>query len=459
MDTYIVNSLLHSHDFPKYSTNIIKIKSYALVIVFLFVFLLSVVPVKRALAEPPRPSCDEGSIGGCISELLDQQDNLIDDVESVLDAIEQAGSFSPGLIYAGKTVQQQIEIQEDYRRTIENLRNENKRAREANSTTTDIEYDEMIAQGDKDKGGAKCKFSDTNFYNSLEDEGYLPPDISWAGAKFGNGKCDIFQAQDLDGNDIKVNERKENMCEKLCTTKVGQEGKSKERLIGSLQETITTNNIARQSLAQQTTHLAELGGSLSLQTTEANYLKALAVDPDACIAGGLPTDPGEDLEYIRDHLRLVSILDGVIIATEVVAHSSKAIHDTGVKVCDQTVAGFNTSLACVPFATVYHIAKIASNTVKGVRSLSVNAKNNWLNDYEIRQETQQRDKAKDCRNLIKYDTENLIRDVADLKLQAGGTNDALVLIMNELAKLKNLVEDNRSLLLTPHGQRKGFPSK
>ncbi len=45
-------------------------------------------------------------------------------------------------------------------------------------------------------------------------------------------------------------------------------------------------------------------------------------------------------------------------------------------------------------------------------------------------------------------------DVTGLKVAAGDTATELTAIKAELAVLKSLLETNRELLLTPHGQRK-----
>ena len=82
-------------------------------------------------------------------------------------------------------------------------------------------------------------------------------------SNFNDGKCNIFDAIDLDGNPVKVNERKENMCERVCEEKMvggqGQRGKSKDRIVGDLVDAVSTARGAMRSLSAQRARVSELG--------------------------------------------------------------------------------------------------------------------------------------------------------------------------------------------------------
>ena len=53
---------------------------------------------------------------------------------------------------------------------------------------------------------------------------------------------------------------------------------------------------------------------------------------------------------------------------------------------------------------------------------------------------------------LKLDTAAMKRDIADLKAGQAGADEVL-------EEIKSLVRHNQLLLLTPHGQRDGFPLK
>ncbi len=451
-------------------------------------------------AAPPPLDCEnDGSIGACMGELLDIQGDTIDEVEGMLTDMRAMNMFSFAREQLG-LVAQGPGPEEDLFARIQTLRNEHARATATNEVTTDDEFDDMIAQADTEKG-KKCKLTDKPFFDSLEGD-LASLGLESAGPKLGNGKCDIFNAVDLAGNAVKVHEKKENMCEKVCEEKPNQQGKSKERFVGGLLDAISTARGAEQRLSAQRARVSELGLLLAefrLSTADSQLSTATAGPSDPCDPG--TPGPGADLIAIQVLNGLITALDGVItgldaaiVVGNIITEVLKTVADIADKPCKQTVAGFNASAACIPFTVAFHVSKGIVGVIGGLKSilgdaksLLGDAKNIIVTAVKI-DNASKADKGKACSKetrdefkpggqcvalLCKGGPDDnkacvndgdcsdgaifiLQADVADLIRAAGETSAELAVIKAELALMKSLLEENRDLLLTPHGRREGF---
>ncbi|MCW8830032.1 MAG: hypothetical protein OQK32_00760, partial [Gammaproteobacteria bacterium] len=380
------------------------------VIFFILIFLMA---TSASWAAPQRGgTCDEGSIGSCMDELLDEQGALILEVEGMVMDMQAMGIFSTDryrsimaeLATQGYEVPDDPDIRgnmpDDIATRLENLKQDHRRAKETNDTISDDEYDEMLAQGDKEKG-KNCKKTDTAFYESLWDDslgsytdpaGYTNAVMGNGNNKLGNGKCDLFSALDLDGNAVWVNEKSENMCEEECKVKQNQQGQSKGRMLGSMQESITSARVARQTISMQRAQLAAVGGQVSrLGSLETDYY--ISTTDKFCSAG----DPGFDVDLVLIGVYEVIMIatDAIIIASDILAQITKGIHDTVDKVCKQTLFGANTSTACTPPILIHHIAKTVVHITKAVKTATKHVKFGYEYGHKIYDATQ-RNKEKDC---------------------------------------------------------------
>jgi len=220
-----------------------------------------------------------------------------------------------------------------------------------------------------------------------------------------------------------------------------------------MKESIISTRIARQTAYVQTTRMAELGvrmSKLRSSVVDVRSPMALGVDLDACIAGD-PPGPDAALIATESFFGAMALIDAVVIPLDIAASVAQAIHDNADKACKQDFFGTNASTACVPFATIYHVLNALANIGKNAKSLVDDAHNIFITAVEIA-ETYQRDKAEDCRNLIKEDTGSLVNI-------GGNANDALERVEVKLTLLKSLLEQNQALLLIPQGKRDDFPMK
>ena len=366
----------------------------------------------------------EMSVSVCMGELLDSQLDMINSVEGVVMEMESMNRVSFGA--APLTMSHsEGELMEK----LQFLRDEHGRVEAANEATEENDYDEAFSKADKVKG-EKCALSDINFFESLEIDNFIPPGLkSVDDNKFGNGKCDVFSATDLDNNSVKVNERKENMCEQVCADKVNPNGmgklrkkERKERVVGRLSDGIAAATRASNMMSAATANMSNLNRQLS----KADFSSSAA---DIC-------ESGFDVPAL-----LEIIATGVGIANSAVGFNTallETLKDNVEPAANQTVAGFNAGSSVAPFALVAGISKMAGEVVGGVeKGLTVAAQ-------IVSARTA--DTVQDCLTSVRDKTD-------DLLIKAGNTEGALSEIKAEMALLKRLAEQNRELLMTPQGTR------
>jgi hypothetical protein len=327
----------------------------------------------------------------------------------------------------------------------------------------------MLAQGDKEKVRGSCKLSDINYYNSLKDEDdpFLPPGYLWVDTgngknKFGNNKCDVFDARDLDDNIVKVNERTENMCEEICKEKAGQGGQSKDRFLANLDDAISTSRQANLMISSQTAMIYELGILLS----ELQSLEAKIENTDVCDVSGRDELGNLDAEEVLQII--ITIFDGVVVVTDILVQIAEFGKDIAEKPCGQTVAGFNANTACTPMVFIYHIANGANDILKNAITILGDAKEFVALAAEKDEASDSLD-AKACTKeirdefvgtgkivVLQQDVVTLDGKVNALAAAAGDTNAMLLEVKETLRLMNIIIETNQDLLLTPSGQRDNF---
>jgi len=402
-----------------------------------------------------RDSCEDGGVGGCYDDMLDQQDNMINEVDDLLDSIDDAGVFSLIRVQTG------TDVKSDLKDRIEGVRREHGRAKEVNDATSDEEYDAMLLQGDKETG-KHCKSSDKTFSDSLD--GSLPPGYTEVDGNFGNGKCDVFSATDDEGNIVSVNERKENMCEKVCVDKKNsneesRSGESKGRLLGRMNESISSGRKASLNISVQTAKVRELGVLFS----EFQASEIITEDADVCAVSD-----GDALKKVtaEDIMQgVITGLDGVTIATDAIADGLEVVKDLLNPACEQDVAGFNGSTACIPFVAAYHISNVLTNILKNSVTVLGDAKEH-VALAAGKADAQDALDAKACTKQVRDEfkaggavvelqggVSSLQSDVNSLRTAGGNTDQSIAELELKLDSLLGLVEGNRQLLLTPSGLR------
>jgi hypothetical protein len=403
-------------------------------------------------------SCENGSTKGCVGELLDSQGDMIDALGDYMDTLESESLFSFLRAQNGG-----VDIQPEISTRLETLRQEHQRGKNTHKATTEDEYEEMLANGDKEQG-KKCKSSDINFYNSLEDEGYLPPGLSYIDDnRFGNGKCDVFQADDLDNNSVLVNERKENMCEQVCVEKKDAEGNSikgnsKKRANARLTEAKFSVETTTRALRAHTASISSmgLGSALAKVRSSATSFPSIQNGEDPC-----SPDDAENGYLTAELVLQIIITTGNVIAivTDIGVEILEATKDVFDSTAKTTIAGFNVAASKVPLQIIFHVAKGINDVYKGIIQGVVDAKDIVGISAEF-DEAYKATQANACTKLIRDqyldpsgaeepDTGIIFtmkQDISALKISSSGTSAKVDNITKELELLK-------TLLVMPEGQR------
>lgn len=426
--------------------------------------LLVVFVTTTTIGAAPPTECEmTKSVETCMGELLKSQKDLIDAAADMLVHTSNMGLFSFGrerfsLANAAPDVQSDLEAR------IESLGREHDRALAANKNTTDDDYNDMFAHGDKEKG-KRCKLSDRPYFESLE--GKLPPGLTSVGDNFGDGDCNIFDATDDNFMPVRVNERKDNMCERVCKDKENQQGKSKDRVVGRLMDGISASLKATENVTLQSAHVAELGFVLSQVRMPESHLRFSTMNgTDPCDSG--IQIPGDLIAAEAINAVIVG-LDVAVIAGKIITEILETVKDVGEDACKQDVAGFNGSTGCIPLTVAVHISKGITDVLDGIKSGLGSTKDIILLGGEIVRSFQT-DTLQTCAKGIKSDTDllrglvtglqgsvDVLNDmVSGLQGAVAQTNDELAFVKSELAYMKSLLETNLELLLTPQGRREGF---
>lgn len=419
-------------------------RRFGLTVVFMLTGVLTMASVAWA---GNHETCEDGSIGACMEDMLSNQLMMIDEVEGMILDMSNMGLFSLGRSQSG------VGIQVELLTELTKLKKESRRASAANEAISDDEYNQFLDQGDTNKG-EQCQLSDINYYNSLEDENFLPPGLMSTGVKFGNNKCDVFTAMDEDGNNIKVNERKENMCETSCEEKTNpgngqsRRGESKGRFNESLLDSIDSAKTATQTIATQRIHIQQLGVLLS-GLERSGGVSLLTSHTIGCTPPD--TGPSGDLIAASVLQGIVILMDVTIASAEAFKVGSKGTKDVAEGVFELDVAGFNGTIVKIIPSSVFTIANGISAVLNHLRNVTLHGKGELELVAKIIRAGQD-DNADTCREKLKEDTEAL-------KLSAGNTEAALADIQAEMALLRSQVQENRALLLTPQGKRTDFPAR
>jgi hypothetical protein len=414
--------------------------------------------VNNAVGQP------ETSVSTCMDELLEAQLGMINAVEDV--ATEMQG-VNLSFIGAERFGLRRSTMQEDLTAHIQLLRDEHGRAMAANKAVEEADYEEAFANADQEKG-KNCGLSDLPFKESLKGSdppGLRDPDPS----KFGDGKCNVFSAiVDIpgapnDGDVVHVNERRENMCEKVCADRVNpnpppntlntmadpkpRKQERKERVVRRLTDDIDATVRATGTISGASANLS----ALRFQLSRANF--SSSETSDICVSGF--------------DLSGVFVISGAAVAAansaaSFVTAALEIAKDNAEPPANQTVAGFNAGAAVSPFAIAAGISKLITEAL-GIVEKALVLTGEIVSAFR-------EDTLELCLKSVRDNTVTLNgefegpdgaifllqADVADLKLKAGEAAAELAAIKAELAFVKSLLETTRDLLLTPQGQREGF---
>ncbi len=349
------------------------------------------------------------TIKACADEIFTAQIDLLDQVEGLINDTQSLRMYALGT--------QASQVDDDLLERIKALREERQRGKDANDDAEEADYDEMIAQANRQKG-KKCKWEEV-----LEDdddpEAFVPTGLTLEyPTNLGNDKCDVFTAKDAAGKKVKVHERKQNLCERVCEENEAKKKRKKDRVVGRMGDGISATLKASDRIKGERVRIAQLGLRFS---SASNVCEPVFEIPFS--------DP---------------IGAGALVALSIVTEVLDAVRDSGERGSDQTAAGFNCAACAIPLEVAFHV----SNGAKEIVGIGMDLLGSFQTDAILSCVQS----IKTDSEALKLDTAAMKRDIGDLKAGQAGADEVL-------EDIKSLVRQNQLLLLTPHGQRDGFPLK
>lgn len=206
-----------------------------------------------------------------------------------------------------------------------------------------------------------------------------------------------------------------NKCEEVCEFSPGEKGRNDQRglrLEDDLAEALEQTKIANDELS--------------------NGMKALAAKSFQVSSAGAGSCAFDSPHPNVDPFPPASIMfhNQILVVQETITKVGKGA-------CRQDAAGFNASSACIALDILEGVQKGLTTFVTTINGNFTSAKV---------------DATFDCVDALKADSEDQGAQLDELE----GKIDA---VTNDVAELKGLVDEVRSLLITPQGQREGFPAK
>jgi hypothetical protein len=407
-----------------------------------------------------------------MNELLGEQLKMIDGIEQMG---AEMRAITGSLVAAGGTSQVQtavlLNLMQDDNDNIQLMRDQHQRAMEENHAVEDADYDDAFAKADQQKG-KNCKFSDLPFVESLE--GGFPPGLkpfsgSTFDAKFGDGKCNVFKAridnpgEPNDDEVVHVNERSENMCERVCEDRVSdsnaagpggsprnRKDERKDRTVFALTDNIAAARRANDDLVTANARMSVLRIQLS---------------NDAFRVSGNESDSCEPLDVARGLEEAAEVVGLIKNAVAIVTASLELAKACVRPPAGQDVAGFNAAAAEAPFAIGAGISKIVEQSLgfieSGLKVAAIIAAR--IQDFAQAQCLKKvQTRALDIKAKGEETSDKVVEmdgKVDALQVTVGGTNDKVEEIERKVDILNARLGQVLELLNTPPGRRPEFPKK
>jgi hypothetical protein len=321
-------------------------------------------------AAPPGERCGEGSakvFKTCLEGILDVEGEIIDNLDLVIEDLEARNILRAE---KGRSLTDKLDL----------LKNSHGRGQGEHDDTGEDDYEEMLAGAYK----KSCVWKDS----------FVEP------ASLQDGTCD-------------KDERKENLCEKVCELDAaGTEKKDRkqDRLQDELSDALIELEDANDALKDDLKRRASLDFSLALRG-------------DVCPA---------DYSFLGS-TRIPTV---VMFPLFSVVKGLDAVRDLGERGCDMTVSGFSFAAVCIVLEGAFHLAKGSYEIM--------NAINEDVNEAELVA-------TYNCAKETKTAADEAAKGAKDVK-------DSVTEITSQLEQMKEDIANIKTLLKTPPGQRPGFPA-
>jgi len=384
----------------------------------------------------------------CEEKLNDAQAGVIDKLDMLIDEMEK----TPGVnLSAMAFTNARTGEASDLKEHMAKMNRQHGRAQDAITESVNDDFEEIVAGGGKQKG-QKCTWQEDPEV-ALNPLDFLPRGLELPDAGLGNGKCDRFTARDeISLKDVKIRERSQpNICVQVCEDKdvpglAGTKKKDKirgrhtERRSEGIDATVRSEDALDAALVDLTKSNALVkayGPATALAITYPEC--AASVDAPAAAAFGAK-------------LVLVPVVVALKITTRVVS----GLAESGKVFCQQDVAGFNASSACIPAIVAKEIAQGSVDVVEFL----IQAVDLTKEGFDLFAA----DTTLSCVSAIRTRQEEMYTLISGvngkvdaLKTQVGEMSDGLTELIVENREMirenQEYIKNTRDIVLTPHGQR------
>ena len=428
-----------------------RLISISVFMAVLGIFALSSVPAWAAPADCTKTqngNDEKDPLKRCEEKLNDAQAGVLDKLDLLIDEMnETEGVDLSAMAFTNPRTGEANDLKEH----IAKMNRQHTRAKDSITESVNEDFEEIVAGGGKQKG-QKCTWQEDPEV-ALNPADFLPRGLEQPDDGLGNGKCDKFKARDeITLKDVNIRERSQpNICIQVCEDKdvPGLAGtKKKDKIRGRHTE-------RRSEGIDATTRSEDALDAALLDLTKSNAL-VKAYGPSAAFAITYPECAASADAPAAVAFGAKVVLVPVVVALKITTRVVSGLAESGKVFCQQDVAGFNASSACIPAIVAKEIAEGSVDVVE----FMIDAVDLTKEGFDLFAA----DTTLECVSAIRSRQEEMYTllsgvdtKVDALKTQVGEMSDGLTELIVENREMieqnQEYIKNNRDIVLTPHGQR------
>ena len=418
---------------------------------------------------------DEDNLLLCETRMMDAQGDLLIALEYFVDQVE----ISQVVVLEDLTLKTGVAGEAtDVVGHLEWLKKEHGRAKEELSEATEDDLKEMIQQAGKQRG-KDCELKEVpDVANSPLD--YLPPGLIDPTDELGDGECNKFEAWDEEKLKlVKVNERSQpNICDRICldddipddpndyysaTKKKMKWEKLRDRHLNRKSESIDATEQLTEKINNATYQIAAASAMADSYRRNNELVKAVLSDSASSQESEQPSPLTECLASDKTVQQVAWVVkigaEAVLLGAKAVSLIAETAYEIQDQACKQDVAGFNTSVGCIPALIVKQIADGVAAVFEAViagADLAIDYDEFYGVDADFECLNKIRQAQMDLYNWvweIKVTGEGLNTAVGELDSAVGDLDQALQALTTFVLENREYIKNTRTIVLTPHGRR------
>jgi len=423
----------------------------SVITVVLGIFAITSMPVwavPQDCTKNLKGDAEEDPLKGCEEKLNNAQAGVLEKLSLLVDEMEKTeGVNLSAMAFTNPRTGEASDLKEH----MAKMNRQHGRSKDAISESTNDDFEEIAVNGGKQKG-QKCSWQEDPAVRDDPDS-FLPAGYELIpGSKLGNGKCDNFKADNAVGKEVTVRERTQpGVCIQVCEDKdvPGQaNSKKKDKIRGRYTE-------RRSEGIDSTTRSEDALDAALLDLTKSNAM-VKAYGPAVAFAITYPECAADVDAPAAVAFGAKLVLVPTVVALKITTRVSSGLAESGKVFCQQDVAGFNASSACIPAIVAKELAEGSVDVVE----FMIDAIDLTVDGFELFNS----DTTLGCVSAIRTRQEEMFGVISgidgkvnDLKTQVGEMSDGLTEMIEENRELivenQEYIKSTREIVLTPHGLR------